>query len=365
MLFRRYLYLSLIPVLLAATGCTPSEKQSPPEELVKTVNVETTEVEPQLFERFLRLVGTVESQNDVLVSAEVAGRIENYLVGKGERVRKNQTIAKIDDAQLLREKERLEALTEQSRENFQRLERIYKQDKIGSEMDYLNAKYTYQQNRAALEAVKVSLDKTTVKAPFEATVERKMVEEGEMVSPGVPMARLIGLNRLKITAGVPSRFSGTVHTGDPVQVWFDFENSDTLNYPITFVGQSIDKQARTFEIEVTLPDNSANEYKVDMVANLMVRTLVQEDAIVVSHEYIYQKDNSNVVYIAEENSDGDLVAREQPVILGKTYRNDVVVETGLNPGDRLITVGSAFLEDNMRITIVNNSNQSLAEQKLN
>ena len=353
----------LFTVLLASVilaGCSSEQQQTEQEELVKTVNVETITLEPQPFERYLKLVGTVEAQNDVRLSAEVSGRIEKYFVEQGDDIEQGEPILKIDDSQLIRERERLEAVTAQAKENFERLERLYKKDSVGSEIDYLNAKYNYQQNKASLEAVKVSIDKTTVKAPFDATVENIMLEQGEMASPGAMLVRLIGTNKLKVSTGVPSTYSNVVGKGDMASIWFDHQRADTLKLPITFVGKSISPQARTFEVEIQLPKESEN-YKVDMISNLLIRTLDLQDAIVIGEEFVYQNENEDVVYVVGENENGRKVAKVKPVQLGASYKNSVVIESGLSVGEELITIGSSFLQEGMRINIVGSREDPIAE----
>lgn len=358
-MIKQVLPLSIL-IFIVFVGCN-KEKPAGNEELVKTVNVETKTIKPRRFERYLKLVGNVESQNDVRISAEVSGRIEKYFAEQGDYLKKGEPILKIDDSQLLRDKERLEAVTAQARENYERLKRLYEQDRVGSEMDYLNAKYNYQQNKASLEAVKVNIGKTTVKAPFDATVENVMLDEGEMAAPGAVLVRLIGTNRLKVSTGVPSTYSKAVNKGDTARIWFDFQLADTLRLPITFVGQSISQQARTFEVEMKLPP-ATGDYKVDMLANVMIRTLKQDNAIVIGKEYVYQNKDQNLVYIVGKNDEGKLVGRAQQVTLGPSYKNDVMITGGLRKGDRLITVGSSFLKDNMRIKIVDQKSGDLAQR---
>lgn len=355
----------LIVVLFVAgifTACSEEQQTAEQEELVKTVNVETKTLEPQSFERFLRMVGTVESANDVRISAEVGGRIEQYYVEKGSRVQKGEPILKIDDDKLLQEKARLEAQTEQAREQFERLKRVFEEDSVGSEIDIINARAAYRQSRSALESIKVDIENTTVSAPFDAILEDRLLEVGEMASPGAPLVRLIGAENFKIVAGVPSRYSDVVRVGEDAEVWFDFQDADTLNLSINYVGQSIDPQARTFRVEMLLARQS-NNYKVDMIANVRLKTLHQDNAIVIGEEFLYQKDRGNVVYVVSENEDGDPVAEERVVQLGPSYESDVIIEKGLAAGDRLITIGSSFLQDGMRINIVENSDATeLAQQ---
>ena len=360
-MIKRLIFTGIVGLTLFA-AC--SEEQEPAqEELVKTVNVETKEIQKQPFERYLKLVGTVEAPNDVRISAEVSGRIVNYFVEPGNDIQQGDPILKIDDSQLVRERERLEAVTAQAKENYDRLKRLYEQDSVGSEIDYLNAKYNYEQNKASLEAVKVNINKTTVKAPFDATVENIMLEEGEMATPGAVLVRLIGTKNLKISTGVPSIYSDVVKRGDMAQIWFDFQKADTLQRPITFVGKSISPQARTFEVEVKLPPE-ASDYKVDMIANLMIRTLETEESVVIGEEFVYQNGEQDVVYVASEDSAGKTIAKMRPVQLGASHKNEVVIESGLTTGDQLITVGSSFLQDSMRITIVESRESRIAQKNL-
>jgi len=343
------------------SGCSEEQAAADQEELVKTVNVETQTIEEQSFNRYLKLVGNVEAQNDVRISAEVAGRIIKYFVEQGDKVKKGDPILKIDDAQLIRERERLEAVTAQAKDNYERLKRLYEEESVGSEIDYLNAKYNYEQNKAALESVKVNIGKTIVNAPFDATVEDVFLEEGEMASPGAVLVRLIGTNKLKISTGVPSTYSDVVKKGDEARVWFDFQKADTLRLPITFVGKSIDPQARTFEVEMKLP-NQSQDYKVDMIANVMVRTLQKEQVIVIGKEFVFQDGGQDVIYTLGENEKGKTIAHMQPVTLGASYKNEVIIEKGLRPGDQLITVGSSFLQDSMRVTVVESKETKIAQQ---
>ena len=354
--------LNIIIIVLVAgllTACTQEQEVSQ-EELIKTVNVQTETLQPKVFERYLRLVGTVESLNDVNISAEVSGRIERYYVDKGSKVAKGEQILKIDDSKLLQEKARLEAQTEQAREQYERLQRVFEQDSIGSEIDVINARAAYRQSKSALESIKVDLQNTTVSAPFDAIMEDRMLETGEMASPGAPLVRLIGRDQLTVTAGVPSRFSDVVNVGDQAEVWFDFQSSDTLNLPIAYVAESIDPQARTFEIEIALPANT-QKYKIDMIANVKLKTLQRDSVIVVGEEYVYQKEQGFVVYTVGKNDEGNTVALEQAVKLGPSHENNVVIEEGLTSGQQLITVGSSFLQNDTRVEVVENGSKEIAQ----
>ena len=354
-----YLIALSLSVLVSACSGDTAEMAESGDELVKSVNVVTQDVKPRTFTSYVRVIGTVETSNDIMNSAEVNGRVMSYAVSEGEQVRKGQTIVKIDDAKLRQEKARLEALASQAKENYERLKRIYEEDGIGSEIEYLNAKYNYEQMNSSLESIKVDLANTSIKAPFTGKLESRMVEVGEMVAAGTPVVRLIGSEDYIISAGVPARYADVVQTGDDVSVWFDTQDSDTLNAPIAYTGSSINPQNRTFRIEVDLPQK-ANQYKVDMIANLRLNTLRRDSVLAISEEYIYSKRNGYVVYVLSQNEKGDPVASERVVELGPSYKTDVIIEKWLMPDDKLITIGSAFLDDGMRVTVKESASTEIA-----
>jgi RND family efflux transporter MFP subunit len=344
-----FLIILTVSVLISACSGEDSNIPEETEELVKSVNVVAQNLSPKTFSSFVRVIGTVETSNDIMISAEVNGRVVSYPVKEGETVRKGETIINIDDAKLKQEKARLEALTSQAKENYERLKKVYEEDGIGSEIDYLNAKYNYEQTKSSLESIKIDLANTNIKTPFTGKLESKMVEVGEMVAAGTPVVRVIGSEDYIIAAGVPARYSDVVTTGDEVQVWFDTQESDTLNTEIAYTGSSINPQNRTFRVEVALPAK-ANQYKVDMIANIRLNTLKRDSVILISEEFIYSKNNGYVVYLMSQNEEGDAVAEERKVTLGPSYKTDVIIEQGLSTEDQLITIGSAFLDDGMRIT---------------
>lgn len=333
------------------------------EQAVKTVNVETQQVEPEIFESYLQQVGTVTTNRDVLVSSEVSGRIVNLNKEEGEQVQEGETVIKVDDRKLQQELNRLQATTSQSRENYERLKRLYEEQDIGSEIDYLNAKYTFEQNLAALESIRVDLENTSISAPFTGILETVLTEVGEMVSPGTPVFRLISRQSKKVELGVPARFAGSVDLGDMAEVWFDYDTETRYQLPVTFIGNTIDPMNRTFTVEIDLPAE-LNQVKIDMIANVRLRTERIEDAIVVGEEYVFQKEGNNVVYVSSQDEQGNPIAVERVVSLGSAYGNNIVIRNGLVAGDELVTVGASYLQDGSRIVNVEDEqSQMVAEQE--
>lgn len=350
----------LMILSIGLANCSSNETEnSEPEELIKMVNVETEQVVLQPFSSFLRLVGSVETSDDVLLSAEVNGKVLKHVVTEGQKVRKGQTILRLDDSKLRQEVARLEAVTAQSKTTWERIQNLYENENIGSEIDYLNAKYAYEQSASALNSLRIDLENTEVVAPFDGVVETIFAEEGEMLAPGMAAIRLIGSEQYVITAGVPARYANVVDLGDQVEVWFDTQLQDTLSGRVVYVANSIDPSNRTFKIDIQLPEGNSY-YKVDMIANLRLNTLSMEEAIVVSEEFVYSKDDRYVMYVRGTNEEGKDIALEREVVLGPSFKTEVVITHGLTIGDEIITIGSAFLNNGVRINVVDANTNILA-----
>ncbi len=340
---------------LGAAGCSPSSGASEAAETgsdyVKVVNVEVTDVTPTDFTSYIRLTGEVEAMNDVTLSAEESGVIERFFVEKGQFLRAGQAIAKIRDRVLRAQVEEAAASAQLAAERHQRQRRLWEDEKIGSEITYLEAKYQAELQAARLETLQARLERTTLKAPISGVFDERLVDAGEMVAPGTPMARLVEVGRVKVTGGVAERFAASVTRGDSAHIALDVLPDERFTGVIEYVGRTVDKRNRTFPIEVVI-ENPGRVIKPHMVANVEVADHRLKDVIVVPQSAILRIEDGYQVYVVVER-DGALIAIARPVRLGATYQNRTVIQSGLTPGERLIVRGQQLVEVGDRVRIVN------------
>jgi multidrug efflux pump subunit AcrA (membrane-fusion protein) len=151
----------LVPVLLAVlaqfVSACGSDSASASEEgtetearYVKVVNVEATLVESSEFTAFVRITGEAEAEHDITVSAEEGGRLVRFFVKKGDRVGRGAAIAKIADEILSAQVEEARASAELSRERFLRQKQLWEEERIGSEITFLQTRYQADQSNARL-----------------------------------------------------------------------------------------------------------------------------------------------------------------------------------------------------------------------
>jgi len=168
-------------------------------------------------------------------------------------------------------------------------------------------------------------------------LDARAVEVGSMVAPGAPVARVIDVDTLKVSAGVPERYAGEVQRGASAIV--NFETFAERDFPARtrFVGSAVNTQNRTFPVEIAIP-NTGGMLKPGMVARVRLARGAQREAILVPREAVLRTETGYAVFTVQEQQ-GRLVAQMTPVITGSGTANRVVVESGLSASDRVVVVG--------------------------
>ncbi|MFQ5529738.1 MAG: efflux RND transporter periplasmic adaptor subunit [Gemmatimonadota bacterium] len=237
-----------------------------------------------------------------------------------------------------------------ARDRHERQRRLWEDEGIGSEIAYLQARADAASAAARFEQLQARLARTIVRTPVAGTFDDDLVDAGEIVQPGTPVARVVDASRLKITGGVPERFAPRVSAGDEAVITFDFLPGNSFEGQIDFVGTAVDRQSRTFPIEIVM-DNPAGEVKPYMIAN--VRVLMQriDEAIVVSREVLLRTELGFQALVVE-TEDGHDVAVARNLTLGASDENSVVVLEGLTAGERLVVRGQQLTDPGDRVRIV-------------
>jgi RND family efflux transporter MFP subunit len=338
---------------LTIAGCgasTGGADEGSPEEFVRVVNVETETLSKQQFVEEIRLTSVAMANQDVYVAAEESGVIREIYADRGSRVGEGDSIAKIDDRVLTAQVTQARAAAELAAQTWERRRRLWEDDRVGSEIAYLEARFQAEQAAAMLEGLEERLARTVIRAPFAGVLDERLVDVGAMVNPGTPVGRLVDLDPIKVFAGVPERYATDVRVGDQATLDFEMIDGAPYNARIRYVGSTVNTENRTFPIEVSLP-NPNGVVKPQMVANMAVTRETVAEAIVVPQDALIRMENGYVVYVAVERN-GATVAEVREVVLGPTRRNLVVIEDGVHDGERLIVVGHKEVEDGDRIRIV-------------
>ena len=357
--------IAVAALLMSASGCSRGEAAAASDgdnadpTTVRVVNVEAMPISLGEFVGYIRVTGEVEAMYDVTISAEESGRIERFLIEKGRRVGRGQAIAELENDLLSAQVDEARASARLAQEEYERQRQLWEQDSIGTEMAFLQRRYAAEMAQARLSSLEARLERTQIVAPVAGTFEDKFLEVGEMAMPGAAVARVVATNRVKIVAGVPERHARTVVVGDDALVTFDIFPDRQFVGQVSFAGASVDPRSRTFQIEIVL-DNPDGMMKPAMVANLQVEREHLTDVIAVPQQVVLRSAEGYKVFVAEPEGDR-YMARARTVTLGATSGDEVVIESGLEVGELLVTVGHQLVDDNSPIRIVDSVQSERSE----
>ena len=342
---------ALLLLPLGLWGCGGAQAEGAGEDTVYTrvLNVEVAIVEASSFTEVIRLTGTVQAERDVTISAEESGVIREIMVDKGQWVVAGEPLFRMDSEILKSQVEQARAMSDLAGDTWDRRKRLYEEDQVGSELAYLEAKYAAQQATANLNLLEERLARTVIRAPIDGVLDSREIEVGTMVAAGTPVARIVDTNPVKITGGVPERYATDVRPGAEATVTLDVMPDQAFTGRISYVGAVVNPRNRTFPVELTLP-NPGGMIKPEMVANVEVVRLTMDEAFVIPQEALVRVENGYVVFVVDTQDNVDVV-RSQPVEIGPSQKNEVVILSGLEAGDRLIVVGQQTVAAGDRVNV--------------
>lgn len=303
---------------------------------VKPKLVSVEKIKPSLFKHYIDIQGSIESLENVMVGSAMGGQIVRVNVKEGDVVNVGQVLAETDSRIIRESLAQLENGYQLAKTTFERQQRLWDQ-KIGSEIQYLQAKTQFEsleKNKAALQA---QLDMTRIKAPVSGVVDQVGIKIGEMAPPGMGVFRVVNTNRMKLVARLSDSYLNNVKVGNPVSISIR-ETGDLIESTLTFVSKSVNMLNRTFTVESDLKNIPAN-VRPNMIAKLSINDENLEDAIVINSN-IVQRDANGESFVLIAIKKGDSwVAEKRLVKTGLIYQDKIVIEEGIKADDQLITTG--------------------------
>jgi RND family efflux transporter MFP subunit len=289
----------------------------------------------------------VSSKENVVLSAEGNGRVVSIAAKEGDKVRKGQTILRLESDFIEGQLKEAEAAFKLAKTTYERRARLWK-DSIGSEIEFLNSETNFQAAQNRLKQVQAQYENTFVKAPVNGTLDLVRVNEGEFVGPGTPVARVVDLSNLELETDLSENYLKSVQVGDSVEVRIPSLGLRQME-KVIFASQFINPENRSFTIKVGLNNN--NELiKPNLLAELRLKDYENESAFVVPNMAVLKDLKGDYVYLAQEE-EGQKVARKRYVKLGRSFGELTEIKEGLESGLSVIVVGASSVSEGQQIDI--------------
>ena len=320
--------------------------------------VTSFKVKNEVFNHYVELQGSVSTKNNLVLFPEYSGILTHVYVKKGQRVSKGQTIAKIDDGGLSQQLAQLEIQVSFAKTTFERQERLWNQ-KIGSEIQYLQAKSNYEAQVEAVNQLKQQIGKTYVRAPFSGTIDDIITEQGSVVGAGQSqLMRLVNLEDMYIETSVPERYITDVIKDKAVEVEFPILNKK-IEARVRQAGNFINPTNRTFQVEIAVP-NKDKDIKPNLTARLKINDYTNENAILVPQSIISENaEGDQYVYvITDKNSKNQGIAKRVIIETGRTQGDVIEVLNGLDNSYEIIQEGARSVRDGQSVEVINYKDNS-------
>lgn len=321
--------------------------------LKKLPLVSTFKTNKQAFKHYLELQGNVKTKQNVLIYPEFAGVLEKVLVAKGEKVQKGQVLALINNGGMTEQLAQLEAKAALSKTTFERQERLWAQ-KIGSEIQYLQAETAYQADQNAVKHLKSQLAKTNITAPFDGTIDDVIKEEGTVVAPGMnsEVFRIVNLSKMYIETEVPENFIASIRKGKSASVYFPILGKKVTT-TVKQVGNFINPSNRSFKIEIDLP-NTTGIFKPNLTARVQLNDYTNPNAVLIPQSIISENANGEqyIYTVQQKNKNNEAQAKRTIIVTGKTQGNVIEVLTGLEDGTEIIHEGARSVTDGQTVKVI-------------
>lgn len=301
-----------------------------------------------IFSHYLEIQGSVDTKENILVQPEYQGTLISLNVKAGQRVSKGQVLGKIDDAGLSQQVASLENQYALAKTTFERQKNLWNQ-KIGSEMQYLQAQTQMISAQRGVAQAKAQLSKTIIKAPFTGTIDEVFVEKGQVVAPSQQgLMRIVNLSNMFVSTSVPETYIGKLKVGTEVDVLLT-SLGKTYKGRVRQIGNFVNPSNRSFGIEVGVP-NPDNLLRPNQVANLKITDYESKNAVVVPTNVI-QEDNlkNKYVYIVNNSNGKTGIAKKAIVKLGQSSDNVTEILSGLSANDIIVTEGANAVSEGMKL----------------
>lgn len=322
------------------------EKATMKEEIVTVLPVRIAAAKMMDIDNTLELTGSFEANKEISVFAEGQGRITGLYIEEGQHVSKGQKVAKLDDSSIQAQLRTAQAQIEKFDNDIASYTRLLKAGAIARSQldDIVLGKKNAEANIAAINQ---QFAYTTAYAPLSGIVKEVPVEQGSFASPGMKIATIVDVSKLKMIVKVPEEDVVKLKKGRKVNIIADVYPDHTYNGTIGLIGIQADA-GRKYDVELNI--NNSNKYalKPGMYGTVIIPTSqTQDQALFVPRKSIIGSVKNPQIYVVDGTK-----AKLIDIRVGEITNEMVKILDGVSEGQQVITTGQLSLKDGADIRIL-------------
>lgn len=303
--------------------------------------VTLADVQTKTFVHKITVQGNVETDEDVLLNAEMGGTIMQVMVKEGQRVSQGQVLVTLDASILSSNMQELETQLQYAQYMLEKQEELKKRG-VGSEFDYKTAKNQVDGLKSKMKSLGTQRGKSTIKAPFSGVIDKIYAKSGQLAGPQAPLMRLVNNKEVNFTADISEKHLRNIEVGTPLTIRFPNFKDTSVVTSITSVGNYIDPTNRTFRILSNLKNNKI--FLPNMLAELEITDITAPNATVVPSKAVLKaQDNSDYVFVAKKDAKGNYTLSKIALKVIEKFNGEAMIELvsgSLKAGEKVVVDGA-------------------------
>ncbi len=325
-----------------------NEKLAKYDTVKKLSSVSVIKLQPIDYRHYISIQGNTKTDKNILLRPQANGLITNVYVKEGQFVKSGQTLFQLDNAVLKNSISEVENRLILATTTFERQKRLWDQ-KIGSEMQFLNAKNNKESIENNIKTLKSQLNNYRVKAPFSGIIDDLIATKGDLASAQTPLAQLINLNNMYVESDVSENYLRTIKKGNTAIL--DFTSlGKKMNAKISRVGNNINPENRSFKVRINI-SNKKGVIKPNLLADIKINDLSVKNAIVIPNKLIQTDENGETFVFVIESKDSLNIVTKRLIKVESSYEENSLISEGLKENDVLIDEGSRNISNLQEVTI--------------
>ena len=312
--------------------------------------VTSLEVTPDVFLHYFDVFGAVAANKSINLYTTASGTVEKIYVKNGQRVNKGQLLLSLNKDLMMSSLAELENGLELAKTVFEKQQRLWMDQQIGSEIQFLQAKNNYDGLVQKVKTLKEQIALSEIRAPFAGSIDAVFAKEGQLAGPQSPALRLVNTAGVYVKADVPESYANRVRVGTPANVIFT-----SMDYQVAAevlqVGQFIQEGNRTFSINVSLPE--AEGVKPNQMVHVALQDYKNDQALSVPASLVQQDVEGNDFIYSLMNISGTERYKvvKTWVTTGLTFNGKTEIMTGLEAGTIIVDKGSRSVRTGQEVVL--------------
>ena len=345
---KKWLWKGIIFGLLATqlSACDPGEAEdSENEKPDPAVPVETAAASRDDISAVYAGTASIEAEAQAEVVAKVAGEVIEILVEEGDRVEKDQVLARLDGDRLRLQLREMKANRDKLEQDYERQLRLLERGLLSTEAAE-TLKYDLEAIRASYALAQLEYSYTEIRAPLDGVVAERLIKVGNTIQVNTPTFRISDNDPLIAYLHVPEKDYNKIGKDQPAKVVIDALGNSQFEAKVLRISPTVDAATGTFKATMEMIDPNG-KLRPGMFGRFAVVYDNRPDALLIPRAALLDSGSGPIVFVVE---DGTAIRKD--VEIGFTNNDRVEILAGLTDGDEVVTIGQAGLKDGSQVEVI-------------